>query len=101
MTMMKYYMDRNGAMDMASLWAYEGIVLPGGMIIIGRWWHPVPGEPQDVSVYHDHCCIHVLTIDQEYTGPFILWNVDSSFAEAGYQATEGPNALNKPGTYSS
>ncbi|GAB7350915.1 hypothetical protein MBLNU459_g1427t1 [Dothideomycetes sp. NU459] len=64
MTMMKYFVDEHGAIDMDSLWAYEGVVLPGGMIAVGRWWHPIPGEPAD-----------------EYTGPFILWNVDGSETE--------------------
>lgn len=27
-----------------SLWAYEGIVLPGGNVIVGRWWSPVSGR---------------------------------------------------------
>lgn len=59
MTMMKYWRDVNGDMDPSSLWAYEGVVLPGGMIMLGRWWHPT-GD------------------DAEYSGPFIFWNVDAS-----------------------
>lgn len=38
-------------------WAYEGIVLPGGAIILGRWWSPLDDE------------------DRRSTGPFIFWNV--------------------------
>jgi len=38
-------------------WAYEGIVLPGGAMILGRWWSPLDDE-------HRRC-----------TGPFIFWNV--------------------------
>jgi len=55
MTMMKYFVEDGAPVSpMAaidnSLWAYEGVVLPGGMIIVGRWWHPQPGvHPQDVS----------------------------------------------------
>lgn len=60
MTMMKYFTDDNtGAMDMDALWAYEGVVLPGGQIILGRWWSPNNG-PQG----------------EAYSGPFILWCVD-------------------------
>ena len=61
MTMMKYYTDEyNNQIDWASLWAYEGVVLPGGQVIIGRWW-----SPNDV-----------MEDDESYSGPFILWCVD-------------------------
>lgn len=39
-------------------WAYEGVVLPGGHMMLGRWWNPM--EP---------------TEERECTGPFIFWNV--------------------------
>lgn len=42
-----------------SCWAYEGVVLPGGMTIIGRWWSPTDE-----------------TVDRLGTGPFIFWNVE-------------------------
>ena len=42
-----------------SCWCYEGLVLPGGMIMVGRWWSPV-----DTSE------------DMECVGPFIFWNVE-------------------------
>ena len=42
-----------------SCWAYEGVVLPGGMIMLGRWWSPTD-DP----------------VDMLGTGPFIFWNVD-------------------------
>jgi hypothetical protein len=52
MTMMKYYIDDGGEIDMEALWAYEGVVLPGGRIILGRWWSPDDGENNDeVSSY--------------------------------------------------
>ena len=38
MTMMKHFHDENGATDSDYLWAYEGVVLPGGQMILGRWW---------------------------------------------------------------
>ncbi|KAH0303032.1 hypothetical protein KCU71_g10815, partial [Aureobasidium melanogenum] len=59
MTMMKYWKDEHGQMDYNSLWAYEGVVLPGGMVMLGRWWHPSDDG-------------------EEYSGPFIFWNVDAS-----------------------
>lgn len=39
-------------------WAYEGVVLPGGMVILGRWWSPMDQT-------HERRCM----------GPFIFWNV--------------------------
>lgn len=39
-------------------WAYEGIVLPGGMCMLGRWWSPA--EEGD-----ERMC----------TGPFVFWDV--------------------------
>jgi hypothetical protein len=65
MTMMKYWRDEHGDMDASSLWAYEGVVLPGGMIMLGRWWHPSGGD------------------EGEYSGPFIFWNVDASMPADG------------------
>lgn len=44
-----------------SYWAYEGVVLPGGMIMLGRWWSPADE-----------------TVDRLGTGPFIFWNVDDN-----------------------
>lgn len=40
-------------------WAYEGVVLPGGMIILGRWWSPMDDSGE-----------------KRCMGPFIFWNVD-------------------------
>ena len=39
-------------------WCYEGIVLPGGHMILGRWWSPVDDD------------------EQRATGPFVYWCVD-------------------------
>ncbi|KAK5168421.1 uncharacterized protein LTR77_006991 [Saxophila tyrrhenica] len=61
LTMMKYFEDENGNVDMQGLWAYEGVVLPGGGIIVGRWWSPSDEAEEDV-----------------YSGPFILWCVDGA-----------------------
>lgn len=45
------------------IWGYEGCVLPGGRIIVGRWWWITAAE-QDPS--------------DRYSGPFIWWNIDES-----------------------
>ena len=42
-----------------SCWAYEGVVLPGGKIMLGRWWSPT----QDADEF---LCM----------GPFIFWEVE-------------------------
>ena len=59
MTMMKYFLQENDTIDIEALWAYEGVVLPGGQLMLGRWWSPSDG-----------------TGDSMYSGPFILWCVD-------------------------
>ena len=43
----------------AGCWAYEGVVLPGGMIMLGRWWSPM----DDTGL-------------KRCMGPFVFWNVD-------------------------
>jgi hypothetical protein len=63
MTMMKYF--RHGdSVDWGALWAYEGVILPGGQVIVGRWW-----EPEGLGEEH------------QYSGPFILWCVDDAYSE--------------------
>jgi hypothetical protein len=60
MVMMKYFTTASGDIDHDALWAYEGIVLPGDQIIVGRWWSPqMP-----------------IVLSKIYSGPFILWNTD-------------------------
>ena len=36
--------------DGDELWAYEGVVLPGGRLILGRWWCATEQPDFDVSV---------------------------------------------------
>ncbi|KAL5120293.1 hypothetical protein ACEQ8H_001851 [Pleosporales sp. CAS-2024a] len=38
-TFMKHFMDDFDQDEQDNLWAYEGVVLPGGRIILGRWWY--------------------------------------------------------------
>ena len=62
LTMMKYFENEDtGELDIDALWAYEGVVLPGGQIVVGRWWSPTGG-----------------TDEGKYSGPFILWCVDGA-----------------------
>jgi hypothetical protein len=51
-TWMKHFEDDIGQVgpDSDNLWAYEGVVLPGGRIILGRWWYASDGVDFDVSL---------------------------------------------------
>ncbi|KAF2638019.1 hypothetical protein P280DRAFT_405709 [Massarina eburnea CBS 473.64] len=59
-TLMKHFEDNLDNFTVNNLWAYEGVVLPGSRIILGRWWYA--SETED--------------LDKDYSGPFILWAVD-------------------------
>lgn len=51
-TFMKHFIDDFDQMDQVeldNLWAYEGVVLPGGRIILGRWWFASERVDFDVS----------------------------------------------------
>lgn len=59
---MKYYTKLEAGeyvYDPSQVYAYEGCVLPGGRIIIGRWWN-ARADPNDKATS---------------AGPFIWWNV--------------------------
>jgi hypothetical protein len=47
-TFMKHFMDDFEQPEQDNLWAYEGVVLPGGRIILGRWWFA--SEPVNTHV---------------------------------------------------
>ena len=68
---LRFQLTSEGEFDHGQIWGYEGCVLPGGQIIIGRWWH--------VSTDYE-----VEPIDL-YSGPFIFWNVDNSSADIPIQ----------------
>ena len=55
-----YQIDDDAQVN-AGCWAYEGVVLPGGMIMLGRWWSPM----DDSGL-------------KRCMGPFIFWNVDKN-----------------------
>jgi len=61
---LKFCRSEYNEVDLEQIWKYEGCVLPGGRIIIGRWIH--------VSL-HDN-----VNPSERLSGPFILWNVDST-----------------------
>ncbi|KAF1956167.1 hypothetical protein CC80DRAFT_472857 [Byssothecium circinans] len=56
-TLMKHFEEDLSDHDGDNLWAYEGVVLPGGKIILGRWYYASEDE-------------------NDYSGPFILWQVE-------------------------
>lgn len=45
-TFMKHFNPDLLHMHNDELWAYEGVVVPGGRLIVGRWWW-ASGEPTD------------------------------------------------------
>ena len=60
-TFMKHY-DELAYTNLDDLWAHEGVILPGGRIMIGRWWY-ASDDPED-DLYGNN------------SGPFMLWAVD-------------------------
>ena len=74
--MMQFY-TTNGEYDPTEAWGYEGCVLPGGNIIVGRWW--------DANENVDSVDV--------YSGPFMFWNVDRSTAEPPIEEDEALNFL--------
>ncbi|XP_014555418.1 hypothetical protein COCVIDRAFT_38776 [Bipolaris victoriae FI3] len=59
-TFMKHFSDDYQDPDQDNLWAYEGVVMPGGRMILGRWWFASES----------------MATQLDYNGPFILWAVD-------------------------
>ncbi|MCJ1417971.1 hypothetical protein MMC32_004316 [Xylographa parallela] len=57
-------------------WAYEGVVLPGGKIILGRWWCPSETPLEDLGEWRE-TRVHDRN-ERKCTGPFIFWNVDGA-----------------------
>ncbi|KAF2030143.1 hypothetical protein EK21DRAFT_66353 [Setomelanomma holmii] len=71
-TFMKHFMDDFDQVEQDNLWAYEGVVLPGGRIILGRWWY----------------ASETVNFNNDYNGPFILWAVDEPDLE-DYDESDG------------
>jgi hypothetical protein len=78
-SMIKFYPLDGGEYDPSQVWAYEGCVLPGGRIIVGRWW--------DLTANRDKPC-------EIFGGPFIWWNVDKSAAEPPINSEEALEFFN-------
>jgi hypothetical protein len=76
-TFLQFFHD-NGAYDPGSVWAYEGCVLPGNRIIVGRWWWLANDDTAD---------------DDIPAGPFMFWNVDESHAEPPIEKEESVEFL--------
>ncbi|KAJ8069790.1 hypothetical protein OCU04_000206 [Sclerotinia nivalis] len=72
-TIIKFFPDKNGDYDRGQSWGYEGCVLPGGRIIVGRWFDALSNSHRDVM-----------------SGPFVFWNVDESDA---HEPIDGKEAL--------
>ncbi|TVY87547.1 hypothetical protein LAWI1_G006672 [Lachnellula willkommii] len=64
LVLMKFYTDSNGDYNPEQLFCYEGCVLPGGKVIVGRWWDAF-ADPRD---------------DTTASGPFIWWNIERNAA---------------------
>lgn len=64
-SMVKLMPDENGQYtpDGTNHWLYEGIVIPGGQIMLGRWWN---GDSDDAGD------------GQSYCGPFLFWCVEEA-----------------------
>jgi len=71
-SMIKFY-PLNGEFDASQVWSYEGCVLPGGRVIVGRWWDLTSDSSQPIDIFG---------------GPFLWWNVDSSAAEPPISSEE-------------
>lgn len=54
-TFMKHFEKDLDYIDEDNLWAYEGVVLPGGRIILGRWWYASEPVNFDVSFLGVSC----------------------------------------------
>lgn len=98
MTFMKHFEDDINSIDRDNLWAYEGVVLPGGRIMLGRWWFASVSSVLVYAIRRLACWIlsfldlgqawlgsfadcEVLQdddvdFDNDYGGPFIFWAVE-------------------------
>jgi hypothetical protein len=64
-SMVKYFHNPDTASHLVDdLWAYEGCVLPGGEVILGRWFYLDPAGGTGGLDFDVH---------GTYSGPFIFW----------------------------
>ena len=67
-SMISYLPDEAGnyGYGQTATWGYEGCVLPGNEIMLGRWWRiGAISDPEDPS----------------YSGPFIFWRIEGTVEE--------------------
>lgn len=85
-TMMKYLPDEHGnyGLGHTSGWAYEGCVLPGNEIMLGRWWRVEPDPALQ---------------EPAYSGPFIFWRVEGSAEDKVKDATDAVKFLESIGEF--
>jgi hypothetical protein len=75
LTMIKCYTKMENGQeeyDPNQVWAFEGCVLPGARIVVGRWWDSL-SDPNVVTTL---------------SGPFLWWNVDRSAANVPIRKEE-------------
>lgn len=67
-SMLKYLPDHDGhyGAGHTQIWAFEGVVLPGSQLMLGRWWSPTR---------------EVLPDGGSYCGPFVFWAVEGEEGE--------------------
>ncbi|KZF26360.1 hypothetical protein L228DRAFT_235443 [Xylona heveae TC161] len=82
--MLKYYPAENGEFNEADIECYEGVVIPGGQIIIGRWFYP---EWERNLVTGEFRLIDGVLSE---SGPFLWWTVEE--AKNTVTAAAPPNA---------
>lgn len=92
-TFMKHFAEDLDDVDSDNLWAYEGVVLPGGRIIVGRWWFASETVDFDVSTSLNatsESSIGINLDQKDYNGPFILWAAEpDGFDESNDNGVEG------------
>jgi hypothetical protein len=78
-TFMKHFADDLDYVDGENLWAYEGVVLPGGRIMVGRWWFASEDTDRNVSASGERYtriwianCGSATTMDRSSSGPSSL-----------------------------
>jgi hypothetical protein len=78
-TFMKHFADDLDYVDGENLWAYEGVVLPGGRIMVGRWWFASEDTDRNVSASGERFtmiwtanCGSATTMDRSSSGPSSL-----------------------------
>ncbi|MCJ1404416.1 hypothetical protein MMC11_007641 [Xylographa trunciseda] len=77
-----YMMQNKDLKDIEDVehWAYEGVVLPGGKIMLGRWW--CPRETPEAELTEAVGPRVPRQGQRKCTGPFLFWNIDAAESSA-------------------